>query len=123
MLINKATVQQEKNSLFADFAIHPTLAVNLPEESYVHPSPIQDQAIPVALKGGDIVGIASTGTGKTAAFLIPIINKMVTDRDHKAMVLAPTRELAVQVQEEFRLFTKGMRLFRIVQLRRRTSDR
>lgn len=115
MFINKATVQQEEKYVathtFADFAIHPTLAVNLAEKGIVHPSPIQDQAIPVALKGGDIVGIASTGTGKTAAFLIPIINKMVTDKDHKAMVLAPTRELAVQVQEEFRLFTKGMRLF------------
>lgn len=115
MFINKATVQHEEKYVathtFADFAIHPTLALNLAEKGIVHPSPIQDQAIPVALKGGDIVGIASTGTGKTAAFLIPIINKMVTDRDHKAMVLAPTRELAVQVQEEFRLFTKGMRLF------------
>ena len=115
MFINKATVQHEEKYVathtFADFTIHPTLAVNLAEKGIVHPSPIQDQAIPVALKGGDIVGIASTGTGKTAAFLIPIINKMVTDRDHKAMVLAPTRELAVQVQEEFRLFTKGMRLF------------
>jgi ATP-dependent RNA helicase RhlE len=114
MFINKATVQHEEkyvaNHTFADFAIHPTLAVNLAEKGIVHPSPIQDQAIPVALSGKDIVGIASTGTGKTAAFLIPIINKMVTDRNHKAMVLAPTRELAVQVQEEFRLFTKGMRL-------------
>ena len=115
MFINKATVQQEEKYVathtFADFAIHPQLALNLAEKGIVHPSPIQDQAIPVALTGKDIVGIASTGTGKTAAFLIPIINKMVTDRNHKAMVLAPTRELAVQVQEEFRLFTKGMRLF------------
>lgn len=115
MFINKATVQQEEKyvatNTFADFAIHPQLALNLAEKGIVHPSPIQDQAIPVALTGKDIVGIASTGTGKTAAFLIPIINKMVTDRNHKAMVLAPTRELAVQVQEEFRLFTKGMRLF------------
>ncbi len=115
MFINKATVQQEEKYIakhaFTDFAIHETLSMNLIKKGIVHPSPIQDQAIPVALKGGDIIGIASTGTGKTAAFLIPIINKMVTDRNHKAMVLAPTRELAVQVQEEFKQFTHGMRLF------------
>jgi ATP-dependent RNA helicase RhlE len=115
MFINKATVTQEEKYVakhaFTDFAIHEMLSMNLIKKGIVHPSPIQDQSIPVALKGGDIIGIASTGTGKTAAFLIPIINKMVTDRNHKAMVLAPTRELAVQVQEEFKLFTHGMRLF------------
>ena len=117
MFINKATVQQEEKYIakhtFGDFNIHDMLANNLLQKGIIHPSPIQDQAIPVALKGGDIIGIASTGTGKTAAFLIPIINKMVTDRNHKAMVLAPTRELAMQVQEEFRLFTQGMRLFSV----------
>lgn len=115
MFINKATAAQEEKYVakhaFTDFAIHETLSINLIKKGIIHPSPIQDQAIPVALKGGDIIGIASTGTGKTAAFLIPIINKMVTDRNHKAMVLAPTRELAVQVQEEFKQFTHGMRLF------------
>lgn len=115
MFINKATVTQEEKYIakhaFTDFAIHEMLSMNLIKKGIVHPSPIQDQSIPVALKGGDIIGIASTGTGKTAAFLIPIINKMVTDRNHKAMVLAPTRELAVQVQEEFKQFTHGMRLF------------
>ncbi len=117
MFINKATVQQEEKYIakhaFTDFDIHETLSMNLIKKGIVHPSPIQDQSIPVALKGGDIVGIASTGTGKTAAFLIPIINKMVTDRNHKAMVLAPTRELAIQVQEEFKQFTHGMRLFSV----------
>jgi ATP-dependent RNA helicase RhlE len=115
MFINKATSTQEEKYIakhaFTDFDIAETLSMNLIKKGIVHPSPIQDQAIPVALKGADIIGIASTGTGKTAAFLIPIINKMVTDRNHKAMVLAPTRELAVQVQEEFKLFTQGMRLF------------
>lgn len=115
MFINKAISTQEEKYIakhaFTDFDIHETLSMNLIKKGIIHPSPIQDQAIPVALKGGDIIGIASTGTGKTAAFLIPIINKMVTDRSHKAMVLAPTRELAVQVQEEFKQFTHGMRLF------------
>lgn len=117
MFINKATVQEEVKYVathaFTDFDIAETLSMNLIKKGIMHPSPIQDQAIPVALKGGDIIGIASTGTGKTAAFLIPIINKMVTDRNHKAMILAPTRELAIQVQEEFRVFTQGMRLFSV----------
>ncbi len=117
MFINKATVAEEVKYVathaFTDFDIAETLSMNLIKKGIMHPSPIQDQAIPVALKGGDIIGIASTGTGKTAAFLIPIINKMVTDRNHKAMILAPTRELAIQVQEEFRVFTQGMRLFSV----------
>ncbi|MBP6858016.1 MAG: DEAD/DEAH box helicase [Candidatus Pacebacteria bacterium] len=117
MFINKATVTQEEKYVathaFTDFDIHETLSMNLIKKGIMHPSPIQDQSIPVALKGGDIIGIASTGTGKTAAFLIPIINKMVSDRNHKAMVLAPTRELAIQVQEEFKQFTQGMRLFSV----------
>ncbi len=98
---------------FADFNIHDSLAKNLARKGFVHPSPIQDQAIPVALEGKDVIGIAATGTGKTAAFLIPIINKFVDDRMHQALVLAPTRELAQQIEEEFRAFTFGMRLFSV----------
>ncbi len=98
---------------FADFGVHELLAKNLVQKGYVQPSPIQDQAIPVALKGGDVIGIANTGTGKTAAFLIPIINKLVSDKNHKAMVLTPTRELAQQIEQEFRSMTVGMRLWTV----------
>jgi superfamily II DNA/RNA helicase len=98
---------------FSDFNIHDNLAKNLARKGFVNPSPIQDQAIPVALEGKDVIGIAATGTGKTAAFLIPIINKFVDDRMHQALVLAPTRELAQQIEEEFRAFTFGMRLFSV----------
>jgi len=116
--INKApTVAEEvvyvPTHTFSDFNIHETLGKNLAKKGFVHPSPIQDQAIPVLLEGKDLIGIAATGTGKTAAFLIPIINKFVDDRKHQAMVLAPTRELAQQIEEEFRLFTVGMRLFSV----------
>ena len=116
--INKATVATEEvaytpTNTFSDFNIHEQLAKNLAKKGFVHPSPIQDQAIPVALEGKDIIGIAATGTGKTAAFLIPIINKFVDDRRHQALVLAPTRELAQQIEEEFRVFTIGMRLFSV----------
>jgi ATP-dependent RNA helicase RhlE len=116
--INKAAPAAEEvvytpTHTFSDFKIHETLGKNLAKKNFVHPSPIQDQAIPVALEGKDIIGIAATGTGKTAAFLIPIINKFVDDRMHQAMVLAPTRELAQQIEEEFRLFTVGMRLYSV----------
>ena len=87
--------------------------LNLLKKGFIHPSPIQDKGIPVALLGKDLIGIASTGTGKTAAFLIPIINKFVEDRRHQAMILTPTRELAQQVEEEFKAFTVGMRLYSV----------
>jgi ATP-dependent RNA helicase RhlE len=116
--INKAAPIEDEvvynpTHTFADFKIHEQLGKNLLKKGFVHPSPIQDQAIPVLLEGKDLIGIAATGTGKTAAFLIPIINKFVDDRKHQAMVLAPTRELAQQIEEEFRVFTVGMRLFSV----------
>jgi superfamily II DNA/RNA helicase len=89
------------------------LSANLTAKGLTRPSAIQDQAIPVALEGKDVIGIASTGTGKTAAFLIPLINKLVADKDHKIMILTPTRELALQVEAEFVAFTRGMKLFSV----------
>lgn len=111
-VINEAEVYVSKHT-FADFGVHPILAQNLADKGFVKPSPIQDQAIPVVLQGGDVIGIASTGTGKTAAFLIPLIDKLVKDREHKVMILTPTRELAQQVEQEFRVFTQGMKLFSV----------
>jgi superfamily II DNA/RNA helicase len=98
---------------FVDFGIAEQLSANLTAKGLIHPSPIQDQAIPVVLKGGDVIGIASTGTGKTAAFLIPLINKLVANNDQKIMILTPTRELAMQVEAEFVNFTRGMKLFSV----------
>jgi superfamily II DNA/RNA helicase len=98
---------------FTDFGVVEMLSENLTKKGLITPSPIQDQAIPIALQGADVIGIASTGTGKTAAFLIPLINKLVADKDHKIMVLAPTRELALQVEKEFVDFTRGMKLFSV----------
>ena len=98
---------------FTDFGIAEMLSANLTAKGLIDPSPIQDQSIPVALQGGDVIGIASTGTGKTAAFLIPLINKLVADKDHKIMILTPTRELAQQVEAEFVAFTRGMKLFSV----------
>lgn len=116
--INKATPQTEEaphvaKHTFADFDVHPMLAKNLITKGFVQPSPIQDLAIPVALEGRDVVGVANTGTGKTAAFLIPIINALVANKGPKAMVLTPTRELAQQIEVEFRALTQGMRLWSV----------
>ena len=71
-------------------------------------SPIQDRAIPHALRGEDVVGLAQTGTGKTAAFLIPLIHKVVTVPGERILVMAPTRELAVQIEQELAGFAKGL---------------
>ena len=107
------SVSYEPKHTFLDFGVAEMLAQNLIKKGFDKPSAIQDQAIPVAIEGKDIIGIASTGTGKTAAFLIPLINKLVNDNDQKVMVLTPTRELAMQVEKEFVEFTRGMKLFSV----------
>jgi ATP-dependent RNA helicase DeaD len=84
---------------FEDFNLPPALAANLKAMNYTSPTPIQQQAIPLALQGRDILGSAQTGTGKTAAFSIPMINKIMSSPRGSALVLTPTRELAVQVLE------------------------
>ena len=119
LFINKATpltaeAPYVSTNTFQDFNVAPQLAKNIAAKGFIHPSPIQDQSIPVALTGKDVIGIANTGTGKTAAFLIPIINSLVINRDQKAMVLTPTRELAQQIEAEFRSLTHGMRFWSVV---------
>lgn len=92
---------------FNDFEVHPLIKKNVENKGYVTPSPIQDKAIPVALTGKDIVGIADTGTGKTAAFAIPMLHKLSQERGAKALIIAPTRELAQQIESECRSFAQG----------------
>lgn len=99
---------------FSDFLIVDALKQNITEKGYVTPSPIQDQVIPMALQGQDVIGMANTGTGKTAAFLIPIINKIFYNRSERAIIVAPTRELAVQIQDELKTFVKGMNIFSVL---------
>jgi ATP-dependent RNA helicase RhlE len=93
---------------FADFQIAQQLKDNIAAKKYVIPTPIQDQAIDHMLSGRDVIGIANTGTGKTAAFLIPLINKVVLNKSEKVLIIAPTRELALQIQEELRDFSRGL---------------
>lgn len=92
---------------FADFAVDPIIHRNLEAKGFVTPSPIQDQTVPLGLAGRDVIGIANTGTGKTAAFAIPIINALITRQNSRALIVAPTRELAQQIEEECRSIGKG----------------
>ncbi|OGD07260.1 hypothetical protein A2899_03230 [Candidatus Amesbacteria bacterium RIFCSPLOWO2_01_FULL_49_25] len=99
------------NHSFIDFGFHNVLHANIETRKYTILTPIQDQVIPLLLAGRDVVGIANTGTGKTAAFLTPFIQKVVNDRSQRLLILAPTRELAVQIEQEFRSFSSRMGLF------------
>ncbi len=90
---------------FSDFLIVDQLKKNIAKKGYTTPTPIQDQAIPAILEGRDVIGTANTGTGKTAAFLIPLINNVLTKKTSRVLIIAPTRELADQIQAELKYFT------------------
>jgi superfamily II DNA/RNA helicase len=86
---------------FENFNINDQLKLNLARKEYTQPTKIQDKAIPEILNGKDIIGLASTGSGKTAAFLVPMINKAIEDPMQKCLIIVPTRELASQIDDEF----------------------
>lgn len=113
-LINKATTVEQTEFIpkhtFQEFLLHDTIKANVVNKGYKQLTPIQDQTIPHILAGKDVVGIANTGTGKTAAFLLPLINKVVLNRREKVLILAPTRELAQQIFEEFVAFSRGLQM-------------
>lgn len=102
--------EQEILTKFVQFPLNDILQQNIIAKGYVTPTPIQDQAIPVILSGRDIIGVANTGTGKTAAFLIPLIQKVFINMMERVLVVAPTRELALQIHEELRDLTRGMNI-------------
>ena len=100
---------------FADLGLRPELLQAVQEAGYSSPTPIQQQAIPLALEGRDLIGLAQTGTGKTAGFTLPIIERLLEEGyghvktgSHRVrvLVLTPTRELCVQVDESFRKYGK-----------------
>jgi len=123
LFIQKAVVTTEvvqqfvPEHKFADFAIDSRLKQNIVNKGYVLPTPIQDKSIPHVLRGDDVLGIANTGTGKTAAFLIPLIHKVLDGYEQKrkeqVLIVVPTRELAIQIQTELRGFTTGLKLFSV----------
>ena len=99
---------------FSELGLSPTTLQAVADTGYTTATPIQAQAIPVALAGQDVLGIAQTGTGKTAAFTLPLIDKLMTGRAKarmpRALVIAPTRELADQVASSFEKYAKGTKL-------------
>lgn len=116
LYVNKATEQvaeapYQATHQFSDFALAPQILERITRRGYVTPTPIQDESIPVALQGNDVIGIAETGTGKTAAFLLPILTKVVAARHERTLIIVPTRELAVQIEEELRAFAAGLPIF------------
>lgn len=105
--IEKPTIKHQ----FSDFLINEKIKINISNKGYDVPTPIQDQVIPVVLEGRDVIGIANTGTGKTGAFLIPLVNKVLYNRSQKVLIIAPTRELAVQINEELKIFAKDTNIY------------
>jgi len=113
----EASLPQEEylaKNTFGGFAISEKLKANILFCGYKTPTPIQDQAICELLNGRDLVGIAKTGTGKTAAFLIPLINKIIKNPQERVLILAPTRELAIQIRDEFEKFSRGLNLYSVL---------
>jgi len=100
---------------FNDFALADVVKKNLEKTGFVAPSAIQDQAIPLVLEGHDVIGLANTGTGKTAAFLLPILSHLVANPERgSVLIMAPTRELAQQINDEARRFSADMRIYTTV---------
>lgn len=97
---------------FKDFGLIEPIMQAIKEAGYETPTAIQSSAIPPALKGRDILGCAQTGTGKTVAFAFPIIQKLVSEdmgnspKKIRTLILTPTRELAIQIRDTFRIFGK-----------------
>ncbi len=106
-----APVALEMEATFDELGLQQPLLDAVRDAGYTHPTPIQRQAIPLALKGRDIMGLAQTGTGKTAAFTLPIVDRLLGGpRRTRALVLTPTRELCVQVEESFQKYSKHAEL-------------
>jgi ATP-dependent RNA helicase RhlE len=101
---------------FQDFGLADPISRALKEQNYLTPTPIQAQTIPLALAGRDVVGIAQTGTGKTAAFALPILHRILANRTKpqpkgcRVLVLSPTRELSGQIRDSFDAYGRHMRL-------------
>src|SRR5580698_1133052 len=111
-------VQQKETKLttFQDFNLNEAISRALVEEKYLTPTPIQAQTIPTVMSGRDVVGIAQTGTGKTAAFALPILHRLAAEprqtarKGCRVLVLSPTRELSGQILDSFRTYGRHLRL-------------
>ena len=100
---------------FSEFELKPALQKSLDEVGYETPTPIQEQTIPLLLEKKDVLGQAQTGTGKTAAFALPLLSNLnLRQKDPQVLVLAPTRELAIQVAEAFKKYASHMKSFHVL---------
>jgi ATP-dependent RNA helicase RhlE len=97
----------ESKHRFEDFAVNPLIKRNIEAKGFTNPSPIQDQTIPMGLAGRDVIGIANTGTGKTVAFAVPVLHRLMEEANSRVLIIAPTRELAQQIEAECRMLGKG----------------
>ncbi len=130
--INKSNIKEDRHvediyiseNSFVDFHFDERLKNNIIENGYIAPTLIQDKSIKSILENRDLLGIANTGTGKTAAFLLPLIDKVLKNQSllkkqngkgerEMIIILAPTRELAVQIDQEFKKFAKGLKMWSI----------
>lgn len=115
--INKASDEQIAEEVFtpvhsfSSMGLDERVVANLKVMGIEMPTAIQDGSIPLVIEGKDIVGLANTGTGKTAAFLLPLIHRILKKEVYQVLVMAPTRELAQQIEEEWRKFAQGLRLY------------
>ena len=97
---------------FEDLNLHPSLLKAVKDQNYTHPTAIQQQAIPLVLRKQDVLGSAQTGTGKTAAFALPILHHLINEKSNnstikiRVLVVTPTRELAIQIEENFTAYSK-----------------
>lgn len=108
------TLTEDTKITFAELNLDARIQSAIDAAGYEHPTPIQEQAIPVIKKGGDVTGIAQTGTGKTAAFTLPMMHRLTKGRARarmpRSLILCPTRELAAQVAENFETYGKDLKL-------------
>lgn len=119
LYVNKAVCAQEKVNIaikhkFADFNFDERLEASIAKHGYEQPTPIQDQAISYILENKDVAGFAQTGTGKTAAFLLPLIDKILRNDQLGVLIVVPTRELAEQISDEFLSFTRNLPISKTV---------
>jgi len=103
--------EQQTIHTFEDFNLNSTLFANVKAKGFTKPTQIQDQAIIPIMEGKDVLGLAATGTGKTAAFAIPLINSILKNPRQQVLIMAPTRELAMQIKQDIRSFTPGLPIY------------
>jgi ATP-dependent RNA helicase RhlE len=116
VLIKKAILKEEvvytPSRSFNQMPVNSKIKVNLAKKGFTEPTQIQEETLEYLISGRNLIGVANTGTGKTSAFLVPIIHRLLRDsKPFTSLVVVPTRELALQIKEEFRSLSKGMGLY------------